>query len=181
MFLCTCRMQLWQLCQKFLAKSQKTFARTPEMMKKNELSKKTYFSPKYSSEHAQWNFGKPVVTLLPKIRETFPNCKNVEVKIFWPEFFFIKNDSLTTDNAILTTLPKIFLQKATDLPLTFQKMTRKFMNFSKENCFSSNCASVRVECSCDHPVKTFWSKLWKLFAGTPELTKKWQTLQKTYL
>ena len=137
------------------------------------LSKQNYFSPKDSSEHAQWGFGKPAVTLLPKIREIFLNCKHVEVTIFWSEFFFIENNSLTTDNAILATLPKSFLQKTTDLQLTFQKMTRKFMNFSKEKCFSSNCASVRVECSCDHPVKTFSSKLWKLFAGIPQMTKKW--------
>ena len=137
------------------------------------LSKQNDFYPKYSSEHAQWDFGKPAVTLLPKIRETFLNCKNVEVTIFWSEFVFIENNSLTTDNAILATLPKSFLPKTTDLQLKFQKMTRKFMNFSKEKCFSSNCASVRVECSCDHPVKTFSSKLWKLFAGIPQMTKKW--------
>ena len=39
------------------------------------LSKQNIFSPKCSSEHAQWNFGKLSVTLLPKKRKTFPQSK----------------------------------------------------------------------------------------------------------
>ena len=52
------------------------------------FSKQNCFSPKWSSEHAQWNFGKPSVTLLPEKRKTFPNSKIVEVTIFWTNLFF---------------------------------------------------------------------------------------------
>ena len=153
--------------------TRKSFARIPKMMKKLCVFQTKLFLLKMFVRTCTMIFWQACRNLLPRIRKTFHKSENVEVTIFWSEFFFIKNYSLTTDNAILTTLPKIFLQKTTDLPLTFQEMARKIMNFSKENCFSSNCASVRVECICDHPVKTFSSKLWKLFAGIPQMTKKW--------
>ena len=167
-------MQLWPPCQKILVKTRENHLLESRKWWKNyALYKQNYFSSKCSSEHAQWFFGKPAVICCQEYEKLSTNPKIMKLQFFDQNFFFIKNYSLTTDNAILTTLPKIFLQKTTDLPLTFQEMTRKFMNFPKENCFSSNCASVRVECICDHPVKTFSSKLWKLFAGIPQMTKKW--------
>ena len=70
------------------SKLWKGFARIPERMKNLCAFQKKNFSPKCSSEHAQWNFGKPSVTLLPKKRKTFPNSKNVEVTNFWTNLFF---------------------------------------------------------------------------------------------
>ena len=106
--------------------------------------------------------------------KNFPELENRWKYIFSNKIIlFIRNVSLATENAISTTTPKNSSELPTDLPFRFQKMTRKFMNFSKENYFSSNCASVHVERSCDQPVKTFSSKLWRLFAGIPEMTKNW--------
>ena len=167
-------MQLWPPCRKILVKTRESHLLESRKKWKNyAFSKQIYFSSRCSSEHAQWIFGKPAVTLLPRIRKTFHKSKNVEVTIFWSEFFFHRKLFSNNGQCNFDNPTKNFLRKTTDLPLTFQKMTKKFMNFSKENCFSSNCASVRVECSCDHPVKTFSSKLWKLFAGFPQRTKKW--------
>ena len=51
-----------------------------------------------------------------KKRKTFPNSKNVEVTMFRTNlFFFIKNDSLATENAILTTVANSFLWESTHL------------------------------------------------------------------
>ena len=88
LWFCTWRIKLRPSCQSFVVKTWKLFARTPERMKNSALSKQSFFSPKCSSEHAQWNFGKPSVTLLPKKRNTFPNSKNVEVTLFWTKLFF---------------------------------------------------------------------------------------------
>ena len=54
------------------------------------FSKWNYFSSISSSELAQWNFGKPAVTLLPRIRKAFPNPKIVENTIFWRKLFFFQ-------------------------------------------------------------------------------------------
>ena len=53
----------------------------------------------------------------------------MKLQFFLSEIVFIKNDSLAAENAILTTLPKIFLQKTTDLSLRFQNGKREVMNF----------------------------------------------------
>ena len=74
----------------FSSKHWNLFARIPEMTDKLCIfSKQKYFSSKCSSEHAQWNFGKPVVTLLPGKRKTFPNSKIAENTIFWTKLFFL--------------------------------------------------------------------------------------------
>ena len=75
------------------------------------LSKQNKFSPKCSSEHAQWNFDKPAVRLSARIRKTLPNSTRDEYTFCRTKMFFfeIKNDSLATENAILTTLAKTFL------------------------------------------------------------------------
>ena len=96
------------------------------------------FSPNWSPEHAQLNFGKPTVTLLPKIRKTFPNCKNVEVTIFWTKFFFHQKRFFINRECIFDNLPKTFLQKSTDLPLRFRKRRKKFWIFQKQNKLPQN-------------------------------------------
>ena len=100
------------------------------------LSKKNYFWPKCSSEHAQRSYGKPAVTLLPRIRKVFPNSKNVEVTFCWTNsFFFIKNDSLATETAVLTTLARSFYWESPPLQLRFRKPRKKICIFRKENNF----------------------------------------------
>ena len=71
MFLCTCRMQLWQPCQKFLVKTLKTFCSNSRNDEKKTFQK-TYFSSKCSSEHVHRNFDETAVTLSPRIRKSFP-------------------------------------------------------------------------------------------------------------
>ena len=76
--------------------------------KNDKLSKKTS-SSNCSSEHAQRNFGKPAVTLSARIQKTIAKTKRDEYFFEQNCFIFIKNDSLATENAILTTLARTFL------------------------------------------------------------------------
>ena len=115
--------------------TRKSFARIPKKWKNQAFSKQIYFFSRCSSEHAQWIFGKPAVTLLPRVRKTFHKSKNVEVTIFWSEFFFIENYSLTTDNAILTTLPKIFSEKPQICRSLSKKWRKNIWIFRKKNVF----------------------------------------------
>ena len=119
--------------------SENHFLKFRKRWKIFSLFKQKYFSSGCSSEHAQWIFGKPEATLLPRIRKTFPNSKNVQVTIFWTKLlFFTRNVSLATENAILTTTPKKFLRKTTDLTLRFQKGWKKLRIFWKKNIFPQN-------------------------------------------
>ena len=59
----------------------------------------------------------------------------MELQFFLSEIVFIKNDSLATEIAILTTLPKIFLQKTTDLSLRFQKEEKNYELFGRKIIF----------------------------------------------
>ena len=159
---------------KVSSKLWKLFARNTELMKKFSVFQKELFLTKtfvWTCTKMLWQTCRDFVAENTK---TFPNSKNVEVTIFWTKLlFFYQKRFLSNRECTFDNHTKKFLRKNTDLPLTFQKMTRKFMNYSKEKSFSSNCSSVHLDCSCDNPVKTFSSKLWKLFAGIPEMPKKW--------
>ena len=136
----TRRIQLWQPCQKNSRQnSENALLEFRKGRKVCALSQQSCFSPKCSSEHAQWIFGKPAVTLLTRIQKNFRNSKNVEDTIFWKNlFFFIKNDSLATDKAILTTVAKNFLWESTHLQLRFRKPRKKLWTFRKESNFPKN-------------------------------------------
>ena len=75
----------WKIC---CQNSEKFLLEFPKGWKTCALSKQNNFSPKCSFEHAQWIFGKPAVTLLTRIRQTFLNSKNVEDTFFWTNLFF---------------------------------------------------------------------------------------------
>ena len=95
------------------------------------LPKQSFFSPKSSFEHAQLNFGKPAVTFLPRIRQTFPNSKNVEVAIFQQNSFFhqkrlFSNGECNFDNASKKISLRIH-RSAAQIP----KTTKNVMIFSK--------------------------------------------------
>ena len=95
----------------------------------------------------------------------------MELQIFDQNFFFIKNDSLTTDNAILTTLPKIFLQKTTGLSLRFQERKREIINFLEGKIFFLKWCFCTFRIHLWPPVKNLPSKLLKLFARIPKRMK----------
>ena len=97
-------------------------------------SKKNSFSPKCSSEHAQRNYGKPAVTLLSRIRKSFPNCKNVEVTFCWTKFFLSKKDSLATEKCYFHNASKNFSPKIYRFAAHIPKTTKK-MNFQKGKKF----------------------------------------------
>ena len=124
MFLCTCRMQLWQPCQKFLVKTLKTFCSNSGNDERKKIFQETYFSSKCSSEHVRRNFGKPGVALSPNIRKKLPNTKGVEVTIFWSIFFhqrwFFSNVECIFDKA-----SKIFSIKIHRFAAQIPKTTKK--------------------------------------------------------
>ena len=118
----------WKFCRQ---NSENFLLEIRKGWKTYALSKQNNFSPKCSSEHAQWNFGQPSVTLLPKKRKTFPNSKIVEVTIFWTNFFFHQKWFLATEISILTTVATSFLWESTHLQLRFRKPQKKTLNFSE--------------------------------------------------
>ena len=95
----------------------------------------------------------------------------MELQFFLSEIVFIKNDSLATEIAILTTLPKIFLQKTTDLSLRFQKEEKnyeKIMNFLEGKLFSLKFCFCTCRIHLWPPREKFVFKTLKNFARIPE-------------
>ena len=134
MFLCTCRMQLWQPCQNFLVKTLKTFCSNSGNAEKNKNFPKNLFLLKMFVWTCTKKFWQDWRNFVSKNTKEFPIVQIRWSYIFLSEVVFIKNDSLATEIAILTTLPKIFLQKTTDLSLRFQKEEKNY-EFLEGNLF----------------------------------------------
>ena len=81
------------LVKNFSSNSWKFLLEIRKRRKNDKLSKKTY-SSNCSSEHAQWNFGKPTVTLLARIRKTIAKTKR-------DEYFFLNKNVLFLSKKIL--------------------------------------------------------------------------------
>ena len=93
--------------ENFLSNFKKNLLEIGKRRKNDQLSKKLIYSSNCSSEHGQWKFVKPAVTLLARIRKTIAKTRRYEYTFFEQNWFFsIKYDSLATENAILTTLAK---------------------------------------------------------------------------
>ena len=159
----------WKICRQ---NSESFLLEFRKGWKTCALSKHNNFAPKSSSEHAQWNFSKSSVTLLPKKKKNFPELQKCWSYNFWNKLIFpIKNDSLATGNATLTTVANTFLWESTHLQLRFRKPRKKNWTFRKEKNFPKNVPMYMYKSSCDHPAEVFSSKLWKIFAGFLEMRK----------
>ena len=96
----------------------------------------------------------------------------LKLPFFEQIYFFIKNESLATENATLTTVANNFLRESTHLQLRFRKSPKKkHWTFRKENNFPKNVPMYIYKSSCDHPAEIFSSKLWKNFAAFLEMRK----------
>ena len=73
-------------------------------------------------------------------------------------FFFIKSDSSATENAILTTLAKTFLEESTDMQLRFRKLRKRLWIFRKENNILRKWL-----CTCKMQL---WPPCWKSLVKT---------------
>ena len=82
-----------------------------------------------------WQDCRNFVAKNPKIRNTFPNCRNVEVTFFWTNFFFHQKRFFSNGECNFDNPTKNFPPKTTDLHPRFQKKTRKNLNFSKRKLF----------------------------------------------
>ena len=88
--LCTRKIQLWPpRPEKSRQNSENYLLEIQNWWKNSPLSKKNYFSPKRSSEHAQRRYGKPAVTLLPRIRKLSQTPKMLKLQFFEQNYFFL--------------------------------------------------------------------------------------------
>ena len=108
-FLCTCKIQLWPPCQNFLVETLKNFCRNSGIDGKlirilRNLFVKTFIWT------CTMKFRQGCRNFVAKNLKNFPELQKCWIyKLLNKLIFFIKNDSLATDNAILTTLAKSFL------------------------------------------------------------------------
>ena len=119
------------------SKLSKHFARIPEMMKNLRAFQTKLFLSKMFVWTCAIEIWQACRNLVAKKRQTFPNSKNVEVSIFWTNlFFFIKNGSLATQNAVLTTLANNVFWESTDWQLRLRKPRKeKFEFFERKLTF----------------------------------------------
>ena len=110
MFLRTCKMQLWPPCRNFLEKTLKTFCWNSENDEKliefpgNLLVKMFVWTCTMKFRHACRKIVGKNAKNTPKIHKRWIYILSNKIV-----FFLIKNDSLATENAILTMLAKTFL------------------------------------------------------------------------
>ena len=129
---CTCRIHLWPPREKFVFKTLKSFARIPERMKNLCAFQTKYFLPKMFVWTCTMKFWPAFRNFVAKKTKNFPELQNCWSYNFLNKFiFFIRNDSLATENAILTTVANIFLWESTHLQLRFRKPRKKTLNFSR--------------------------------------------------
>ena len=132
MFLCTCRMQLWPPCRKFLVKTLRTFCWSYGIDEKFTSFPKGLFLEMFvwTCELKLWQ---ACCNIVGKKSKNSPKFQTRWMYNFLNKsVFFNKNDSLTKGNAISTILPKKFLQKLTKLPLRFQKRRKKNEFFERK-------------------------------------------------
>ena len=107
-FLCTCKMQLWPPCQNFLVKTLKNFCGNSGNDEKliripRNLFVKTFIWTCTMKFRQAWR------NFVAKNLKNFPELQKRWIyKLLNKLIFFTKNDSLATENAILTTLAKTF-------------------------------------------------------------------------
>ena len=126
----------WKICRQ---NSEKVFARIPERMKNLCAFQTKYFLPKMFVWTCTMKFWPAFRNFVAKKTKNFPELQKCWSYTFLNKFiFFIKNDSLATENAILTTVANIFLWESTHLQLRFRKQRKKLWTFRKENNFPKN-------------------------------------------
>ena len=114
------------------SKLWKVLARVPERLKNLCAFQTKYFLPKMFVWTCTMKFWPAFRNFVAKKTKNFPELQNCWSHTFLNKFiFFIKNDSLATENATLTTVANIFLWESTHLQLRFRKQRKKTLNFSK--------------------------------------------------
>ena len=172
MFLCTCRMQLWQPCQKFFVKTLQTFCSNSRNDEKLMRFPNNIIPPKFFVWTCTMEFWQAFRNFAARKTKNFPELRKCWSYNFLNKFiFFIKNDSLATEIAILTTVANNFLWETTDFQLRFRKPRKKLWTIRKENNFPKIVAMYIYKSICDHPAEIFSSKLWKNFAAFLEMRK----------
>ena len=114
------------------SKPWKVFARIRKSMKNLCAFQTKYFLPKMFVWTCTMKFWPAFRNFVAKKTKNFPELQNCWSYNFLNKFiFFIRNDSLATENAILTTVANIFLWESTHLQLRFRKPRKKTLNFSR--------------------------------------------------
>ena len=114
------------------SKLWKVLARVPERLKNFCAFQTKYFLPKMFVWTCTMKFWPAFRNFVAKKTKNFPELKKCWSYTFLNKFiFFIKNDSLATENAILTTVTNVFLWESTHLQLRFRKQRKKTLNFSR--------------------------------------------------
>ena len=163
------------------SKLSKIFARIPEMMKNMCAFQTKLFLSKMFVWTCTMKFWQAFRNFVAKKTKNFPELQKCWSYKFLNKFlFFIKNDSLATENAVLTTVANNFFWESTHLQLRFRKPRKKIWNFRKQNNFPKNVPMYMYKGSCDHPAKFLSSKLWKNFAGFPQRMKNLCAFQRKY-
>ena len=126
------RMRLWPPCPKILVKILKTVCSNSGIDEKFGRFANKVVSPQNVRLTCTMIFWQACRNFVDKNTKNFPELQKCWREKFLNKFiFFIKNDSLATENAILTTVANIFLWESTHLQLRFRKQRKKTLNFSK--------------------------------------------------
>ena len=142
-FLCTCRMQLWQPCQKIPLKTLKTFCSNSGNAEKKNFPKNLFLFKMF------------VWTCTKKFWQDWRNfvSKNTKefsiVQIRWSYNFFIRNCFhqkwfSSNGDCNFDNPTKKFSTKSHRFVTQIPKGRENLWIFRKENYFSSNCASAHV-------------------------------------
>ena len=179
MSLCTCiKVVVTTLSKKFSSKLGKPFARTPQMMKRINFPKNLFLLKMFVWTCTK-KFWQAFRNFVAKKTKNFPELQNCWSYIFLNKFvFFIKNDSLATENAILTTVANNFLWESTQLQLRYWKPRKKTLKFRKENNVPKNVPMYMYKSSCDHLVKQILVKTLKTFCSSSANDEKNKLSQK---
>ena len=126
------RRHLWPACPKILVKFLKTVCSNSGNEEKFGRFPIKVVSPQNVRLTCTMRFWQAWRNFVPKNTKNFPELQKCWRYIFLNKFiFFIKNASLATENAILTTVANTFLWESTHLQLRFRKPRKKTLNFSE--------------------------------------------------
>ena len=147
--------------------------------KKYNVVQKKCFSSISFDKNTGWNSVFPAECLrwkievfLLNIRTSFENWRVVKKKSL------ASNDPMDTLNPVLTTLTKLFWQKARNFLLNHRYCWKK-LYVSSEKYFSSKCSYRNINCSFDDPAKSWSAEGWNHLDAKLKKTKRLNTFQES--